>query len=188
MFLSNIETDKRGNIFHPYTQPQVQIVVADSWSSRKSILAFCHRFYCQTLAAVTQLIHSSKSREPVIITVRKRSCGKVMFLHLSVILFTRGVSASGSRENVCLWVQGVYTPWADTPCRDDHWSGRYASYWNAFLLTIKLYATSVILTTAAAADPERTINSFSWPYLYSSIPVPAALVSFIPPDSFSYIP
>ena len=29
-----------------------------------------------------------------IITVRKRSCGKVMFLHLSVILFTGGVSAS----------------------------------------------------------------------------------------------
>ena len=29
-----------------------------------------------------------------------------MFLHLSVILFTGGV---------CLWVYGVYTPWADTP-------------------------------------------------------------------------
>ena len=48
---------------------------------------------------------------------------------------------------ICLWVQGpagqslpmarhpwVDTPWADTPLRiDDHWSGWYASYWNAFL-------------------------------------------------------
>ena len=30
----------------------------------------------------------------LLITDRKRSCGKVMFLHLSVILFTGGVSLS----------------------------------------------------------------------------------------------
>ena len=40
------------------------------------------------------------------ITGRNSSCGKVMFLHLSVIL---------------------------PPTRDGHYSGRYASYWNAFL-------------------------------------------------------
>ena len=55
-----------------------------------------------------------------------------MFLHVSVIMFTGG--------GVCLWVQGVYcspgqTPKADTSHRDDHWNGRYASYWNAFLFT-----------------------------------------------------
>ena len=37
----------------------------------------------------------------VFITARKRSCGKVMFLHLSVILF---IAAGGE---VWLWVQGV---------------------------------------------------------------------------------
>ena len=73
----------------------------------------------------------------------QRSCGKVMFLHLSVILFTRGVS---NRH-----LPGQTPPWADTglplladtglplladtpPQGDDHCSGRYASYWNAFLL------------------------------------------------------
>ena len=33
-----------------------------------------------------------------VITVRKRSCGKVMFLHLSVILFTRGVGVCVSEH------------------------------------------------------------------------------------------
>ena len=36
------------------------------------------------------------------ITTRKRSCGKVMFLHLSVILFTRGVSVQGGGI-LCSW-------------------------------------------------------------------------------------
>ena len=47
----------------------------------------------------------------------QRSCGKVMFLHLSVILFTGGRS-------------GRHPP---PPPADGHCSGRYASYWNAFL-------------------------------------------------------
>ena len=34
----------------------------------------------------------------IIITVRKRSCGKVMFLDLSVILFTGGVWPSACRD------------------------------------------------------------------------------------------
>ena len=62
-------------------------------------------------------------------------------------------------------LRGVYTPWADlprktplrqtppparqtplgrhlradTPLRDGYCSGRYASYWNAFLLTIRMF-------------------------------------------------
>ena len=60
----------------------------------------------------------------------QRNCGKIMFLHLSVILFTGG--------------GGVWQtpPQADTPRQtppgqtppppgDGHCSGRYASYWNA---------------------------------------------------------
>ena len=81
-----------------------------------------------------------------------------MFLHLSVVLFTGGVSASvhagihppplgthplplGRHPPT----PGQTPPWADTPLArhpplpytsppaDGHCSGRYASYWNAFL-------------------------------------------------------
>ena len=65
-----------------------------------------------------------------LVTARKWSCGKVMFLHLSVILFTDGGGVSQHAMG------GVHPPgrrpWVDTP-RDGHWSGRYTSYWNAFL-------------------------------------------------------
>ena len=47
------------------------------------------------------------------------SCGKVMFLHVSVILPTD-------------------PPPAQTPLSDGHCSGRYASYWNAFLLILNV--------------------------------------------------
>ena len=40
------------------------------------------------------------------VQVLRRSCGKVMFLHLSVILFTGGVSAPVHA--------GIHPPWADT--------------------------------------------------------------------------
>ena len=68
-----------------------------------------------------------------IFTVRNCSCGKVMFLHLSV--------SHSVHEMGCV----VYTlqadtplPWADPtrqtpPPRDGHCSGRYASYRNALL-------------------------------------------------------
>ena len=75
-------------------------------------------------------------------TARKRSCGKVMFLHLSVILFTggslsRGVSVWGSLSrgslSVGVSVQGLsrgVCVQGDPPV---WWkSGRYASDWNAF--------------------------------------------------------
>ena len=38
------------------------------------------------------------------------------------------------------------SPWVDTapfPVGDEHCSGRYASYWNAFLLTLTCFCTSV---------------------------------------------
>ena len=67
----------------------------------------------------------------------QRSCGKVLFLHLSVILVTGGVCLSACWD--------THTPlgrhpkagtpyWADIPPADGYCSGRYASYWNAFLL------------------------------------------------------
>ena len=61
----------------------------------------------------------------------QRSCGKVMFLHLSVILFTgSGVSLSRgslSRQALC---QGDPLPRCMVTC------GWYASYWNAFLFIL----------------------------------------------------
>ena len=77
----------------------------------------------------------------------QRSCGKVIFLRLSVILFTGGCLAD--------------TPWPDMPLGRQppplvrhplsrhplarhmppgyvHCSGRYASYWDAFLLQMLL--------------------------------------------------
>ena len=69
-----------------------------------------------------------------IVTARKRSCGKVMFLHLSVILFTRGGLSRGVSVRGCLCPgmslsRGVSV--RETPHTVK--SGRYASYWNAFL-------------------------------------------------------
>ena len=66
-----------------------------------------------------------------IFAVGNSSCGNVMFSQASVILSTgRG---------------GVHPPWADTtprqtpsPTQDSHCSGRYASYWNAFMFSINL--------------------------------------------------
>ena len=91
--------------------------------------------------------------------------GKVIFLHLCVILFTGGGglppggslppggvciqgglhpgggSASGGSvcRGVCIWEESASRGgWADPPigyCGIRSTSGRYASYWNAFLLT-----------------------------------------------------
>ena len=77
----------------------------------------------------------------------QRSCGMVMFLHVSVILSTGG-GVSGRPPG-----QTPPHPWADTlpwantpppradtlPPRDGHCSGRYASYWNAFLFFVNSF-------------------------------------------------
>ena len=57
----------------------------------------------------------------------ERSCGKVMFLHLSVILFTGGGTPSQHAPQVtCPGGVSIKDPRTVT-------SRRYASYWNAFL-------------------------------------------------------
>ena len=81
-----------------------------------------------------------KSRSLVnpVVTIRKRSCGKVMFLHLSVILFTNG-GMRGGGACMAWWghaLHGGGHAWrGGGMCgrRDGHCSGRYALYWNAFL-------------------------------------------------------
>ena len=53
----------------------------------------------------------------------------------------RGVSTSGSRGGVCVWIGGPlgHIPPRHTPPRTRSTSGRYASYWNAFLLHLQKY-------------------------------------------------
>ena len=76
----------------------------------------------------------------------QQSWGKVIFSQASVILSTGGVCSRGlsaPRGGVCVWFGGVCA-WSrgvsvprgclvETP-RDGYCCGRYASYWNAFLL------------------------------------------------------
>ena len=72
------------------------------------------------------------------IAARKRIFGKVMLLHLSVILFTSGGGVSVNGGGVCpggVYVQGDL-------CQGDQprtvKTGRYASYWNACLFTPRI--------------------------------------------------
>ena len=64
----------------------------------------------------------------------QHSCGKEMFLHLSVILFTGGgvwqTPPPGRHTPGQTYPLGRHTP------ADGHCSGRYASYWNAFLFWV----------------------------------------------------
>ena len=64
----------------------------------------------------------------------QRSCGKVMFLHLSVILSMGWMSATHplGRYPSCAVHAGIRST-----------SGRYASYWNAFLLLIILVLSTM---------------------------------------------
>ena len=65
---------------------------------------------------------------------------KVMFLHLSVILFTGGGSLPQCMLEKQTPPQGAGPPGAESPLHSACWeirptSGRYASYWNAYLFS-----------------------------------------------------
>ena len=85
----------------------------------------------------------------LIFTARKRSWGKVIFLHQFFILFTGGVR--GCSRGVWFFPGGMHG-FFQGACMvffwggawigyDEIWSmsGRYASYWNVFLLVISLH-------------------------------------------------
>ena len=123
-----------------------------------------------------QHLHSKTFPFMDIFTVRKRSCGKVMFLHLSV-------SHSGHRGVYSSMHGGRHTPWADSPwantplqtphlpsaCWDTHphcpvhgWNTcppppggyccrRYASIWNAFLYKVFLYVIKDVICSVHLA-------------------------------------
>ena len=89
-----------------------------------------------------------------IITGRNEVVAKVIFLHLSVNLFTGGFCLSACWDTTPLGADTTTPPepdppGPDTPPREQApspeadssiWStsGRYASYWNAFLFLLKL--------------------------------------------------
>ena len=105
-----------------------------------------------------------------LISARKRSCGKVMFLQLSVILFTAGGVPAPPWAGTPLLAgtppgqvhplgrytspgqvrpPSRYTPLAmHTGIRST--SGRYASYWNAFLLGVGKLAWKISTSAATA--------------------------------------
>ena len=70
----------------------------------------------------------------------QRSCGKVMLLHLSVILFRGGgvlfhhpCRQPPGQTLPCPMHAGIHTPPRAVHAGIRSTSGRYASYWNAFL-------------------------------------------------------
>ena len=79
----------------------------------------------------------------ILVTVRKRSCGKVMFLHLSVSHSLHGGRGVSPLVHAGQTLPSRH-PRADTPYgqiplgrhppADGYYCGRCTSYWNAFLL------------------------------------------------------
>ena len=68
-----------------------------------------------------------------IFTVRNSSCRKSMFLQVSVCPRVGGCTPPGPPGQTSPWAPPRQTP---HPYRDGHCSGRYASYWNAFLFLL----------------------------------------------------
>ena len=78
------------------------------------------------------------------VTARKRSCGKVMFLHLSVSHYS--VHSQGGVSNACNGPAGECIPECNGPGGvhpHQSTSGQYASYWNAFLFNVNYDITFV---------------------------------------------
>ena len=107
----------------------------DKWTMRSRIMSLDGYCRWEFLFTVTFYL--------CVITARKRSCWEVMFLHLSVILFTGGCMAKGGMhdEGGCAWWRGCSRWWGACVARghacrrDRHWSGQHTFYWNAFLFS-----------------------------------------------------
>ena len=82
-----------------------------------------------------------------IFTGRNEVVAKVIFLHLSVILFTGGGSASMHAGIPTPPLGPGRPPPREADSRIRSTSGRYASYWNAFLLVTQLRRVECDLTS-----------------------------------------
>ena len=81
-----------------------------------------------------------------VITVRNSSCGKVMFSQVSVC-------PQGGVQPPSLWTDTPPPPPSDGRC-----SGRYASYWSAFLFSKCLFHMQIKIQTTCDLCPIRTGN------------------------------
>ena len=63
----------------------------------------------------------------------QRSCHKVMFLHMSVILFTGGTETPLDRDPTGQRLPRQRPPWTEAPTRRTVTNRWYTSYWNVFL-------------------------------------------------------
>ena len=83
------------------------------------------------LKHITRIVSKRMVRillEFFLVTVRNSSCGKVMFSQVSVCPRGEGCTPSCQAD--------ITPPRQTRPPPDGYCSGRYASYWNAFLLKI----------------------------------------------------
>ena len=72
--------------------------------------------------------------ECILVTIRKQSCRKVMFLHLSVSHSVHGGGSASVHSGIHPPAQCMLGYTVPSACWDRHASCWYASYWNAFLL------------------------------------------------------
>ena len=91
----------------------------------------------------------------------QRSCGKVMFLHLSVILFmgeslSRGVSVQRGSLSRGVSVWGSLS--RETPHCHTVTCGRYASYWNAFLLKVDFVQLIYAVYSVSSLTPKNYLS------------------------------
>ena len=80
-----------------------------------------------------------------LVTVRNSSCRKVMFSQACVKYVKNSVHRVACMTGVCLWLGVGLCMAGGGMCvrnrRDDHCSGWYASYWNAFLFSLIFVAS-----------------------------------------------
>ena len=137
--------------------------------------------YTRILLQPLQSCHVDGSNLTFLITVRIRSCGKVMFSQACVknsVHKGGGVQAGGCCPGPGLGrgvqaqaqAQGGCTPActeADTPPADGYCCGRYASYWNAFLLEFFTQSMKVRSHWWQLRKRSRKLNRFVISQLFS---------------------
>ena len=138
------------------------------YRKKDGVSLFCAGPFCYTCLKLNIKLYSFLlvDYKVIFITGRNEVVAKVMFLHLFVILFTGG----GCLPRCML---GYHTPpgadtpqsrppGADTPPRIRSMSGRYASYWNAFLFNNVTLLNQTILPvhSVVLVDKPFTMVSF----------------------------
>ena len=91
----------------------------------------CHEGYKSFTCECADNFYGDTCNQSMYFYRPQRSWGKVMFLHVSVILFTGG------------WYPSMHCRWYPSmPCSrstEGYCCGRYASYWNAFLVIMSFH-------------------------------------------------